>query len=90
MSAVYACAVLGVGIANALTIDIYSRACGMNSWSAMNLVRVMASAGSPLCNALATITGGLGAAYAHVWTHAAGVVVMRVGEMLIAPRTTQK
>ena len=81
MSTMYAVAVLGVAVGNALTIDIYSRACGMNTWSPMNLVRVMASAGSPLCNALATITGGLGSAYSQVWTHAAGVVVMRVGEL---------
>ena len=86
-STFYAVAVLGVGILNALTIDIYSRACGMNSWSAANLVRVFASAGSPLCSALATMTGGLGAAYSQVWAHAAGVVVVRVGELMMAPRT---
>ena len=58
----------------------------MNSWSAANLVRVLASAGSPLCNALAMVTGGLGAAYSQVWAHAAGVVVVRVGELMMAHR----
>lgn len=83
MSSMYAVAVLGVAVINALTIDIYSRACGMNTWSPMNLVRVLASAGSPLCNALATVTGGLGGAYAQIWHHAAGVVVMRASELLL-------
>ena len=80
----YGCSVLLCAVVNALAIDVYGRACGLGRGTFLDMARSLATAGSPLCTGLATITGGLGSVYAQIWKHVAGIAVLRVGEALVS------
>ena len=77
----YMCVLLTCALLHGVFVNLHSAACGMSGATWVDFARSLATTGSPLCNGLHSVIGGLGTVYAQVWVHLVGVAVLRASEV---------
>ena len=81
----YAFALVLCALLHGVSITLYAHACGLHEVSLAALVSSLATAGSPFCSALASLSAGLANVYTNMWIHVVGVALMRTGELSVFP-----